>query len=126
MPDIGHRQSEILSERPRPVHANAFGVGTQMTPARQAVPAPTTDNMSLTAHHVTRMKIRHIGTDLDDLADELMPDDHRHRNRLLRPSIPLEDVNVGAADASAVHAYEHVVDADLGPWNIFKPETRLG
>src|SRR6187402_12023 len=71
------------------------------------------------------MKIRYVGTDLHDLADEFMSHDHRHRDRLLRPGIPLIDVNVGAADAGAIHVDKHVVDAYFGPGNIFEPETRL-
>ena len=54
-----------------------------------------------------------VGADLDDLADELMADDHRHGNGLLGPGVPVVDVHVGAADAGAQHVDQHVVDADL-------------
>ena len=40
-----------------------------------------------------------IADALDD-ADKFVADDHRHRNRFLRPRIPVVNVNVGAADRS--------------------------
>ena len=39
---------------------------------------------------------------LDDLADELMADDHRHGDGLLRPGVPVVDVQIGAANAGAI------------------------
>ena len=52
--------------------------------------------------------------DLDDPADEFVPDHQRHGNGLLRPGVPVVDVHVGAADARAQDLDQHVVDADLG------------
>ena len=44
--------------------------------------------------------------------DELVADHHRHRDRLLRPGVPVVDMHVGAADPGAQHLDQHVVDAD--------------
>ena len=40
---------------------------------------------------------------LDYLADKLVPNNQWHWNRLSSPGIPLIDVNVGTANAGAVH-----------------------
>ena len=46
-----------------------------------------------------------------DLADELVTDDERRLDRLLRPGIPVGDVQVRAADAGLADADPDVVDA---------------
>ena len=56
----------------------------------------------------------HLAADLDDLADKFVADDHRHRNGLLRPLVPVPDVDVGAADRRLADPDQHVVGADLG------------
>ena len=55
----------------------------------------------------------HFLADLDDLADVFVADVHRHGNRLLRPLVPLPDVDVGAADRGLADADQDVVVADL-------------
>ena len=67
-----------------------------------------------------------FGSDLDDLADELVADDERDGDRLLRPCVPRVDVQVGAADAGLAHADEDVVDPDLRLGHVLEPESRLG
>ena len=41
-----------------------------------------------------------------------MPDNHWNRNRFLSPSIPVIDVQIGAADPGFVDANQAVIDAD--------------
>jgi hypothetical protein len=55
-----------------------------------------------------------VVADLDDLADELVPDGQRRPDRPLRPVVPGTDVQVGPADAGLGDPDEHVVDPDLG------------
>ena len=55
-----------------------------------------------------------------------MPDDHRDRDRLLRPLVPLVNVQIGAAEAGFLHADEHIVQIDFGLRHVFEPETRAG
>src|SRR5207253_6149388 len=99
VPKVGHRQRDVLSESAGTVDADAFGVFAQMSPARQAVPAPAADDVPFAADHLAGVEINHVGADGDDLADELMADDHRYGERLACPLIPLPNVDVGAADA---------------------------
>lgn len=55
--------------------------------------------MALGADDFAGMEIIHVGADGDDFAHELMPHDHWHRDRLLRPCVPFVNVQVGPADA---------------------------
>ena len=111
-PDVGHRQRQVLGERPGPIDADALGVLAQVPPAGQAVAAAAADHVPLAADDLADVEVLDVRADLDDLADELVADHHRHRDRLLRPGVPGLDVHVGAADPGAQHLDQHVVDAD--------------
>ena len=82
-PDVRHRQRQILGKRPRPIDADALGVLAQVPAAGQAVAAPAADHVALAADDLADVKILDVRADLDDLAHELVADDHRHGNRLL-------------------------------------------
>ena len=73
----------------------------QVPAAGQAIAAAAADDVSLAADDLAGVKILDVRADLDDFADELMADDHRHRDGLLRPGVPFVDVQIGAADAGA-------------------------
>ena len=124
-PDIGHRQRDVLGESARPVDADAHGVGAQVAPAGEAVAAAAADHVAFAADDVAREEIGHIGADRLNPADELVADRHGHGNGLLRPLVPLVDVDVGAADAGLQHANQHVVDADLGNRDVLEPQAWL-
>ena len=128
MPDVGHRAATRYS-------ANAPGRFTPMPlvslqrcrrPARQLRQRPQTTCPSPLTMSPGRKSV-HVGADLDDLADELVPDHHRHRDRLLRPGVPVVDVQVGAADAGAVSTW---ISTSLMPivglGHILEPEAGFG
>ena len=54
-----------------------------MPAASHAVAAVATDDVTFAADDVARGKVVHVGTNFDNLADELMAHDHRHGDRLL-------------------------------------------
>ena len=113
LPDVRHGQRDELGERARAVDADALGVRAEVPAAGHAVAAATAHEVALAADEVTGREVVDVRSDLDDLAHELVADDHRHRDRALRPGVPGADVQVGAADAGALDADQHVVDADL-------------
>ena len=98
----------------------------QVPPAGQAVAAAAADDVPLAADDLAGVEVVDVRADLDDPADELVADDHRHGDRLLRPGVPVVDVHVGAADAGAQHLDQHVVDADRRHRHLLEPEARLG
>src|SRR5258708_32641725 len=91
----------------------------------QTIPAAAADNVAFAGHHLARKEVRNIGADFHDFAHELMPDRHANRNCALRPFIPVENMDVGAADGGFADADEDVVQADFGNWNVFQPQTWL-
>src|SRR5205085_11573763 len=103
-----------LGERPRTVEPDARRVRAQVAPAGETVPAPAADHVPFPADELPWMEVADVRSDGDDLADELVADHERRPHRLLRPFVPVEDVQVGAADAGPIDADQHVVDADLG------------
>src|SRR2546428_120501 len=80
---------------------------------QETVAPPPANDVPFRADKFTGEKIRHVRPDVGHFAHEFMSDDHRHGNGLLRPGVPFVDVEVGAANTRAVHADQHVVDADL-------------
>ena len=107
-------EHDVLGEAARALHAQAERVRAEMPAAGEAAAAAAADDVTLAAHDLAGPKVRDIGAHLDDLADELVPDDQGHRNRGPGPVVPLVDVQVGSADAGHQDADEHVVDPGFG------------
>ena len=64
-------------------------------------------------------------TDGDDLAGEFVADDARRLDAVLRPRVPVVDVQVRTADAGAKDANEDVVEARLRDRHFFEPQSLL-
>ena len=126
VPDVRHRQRHELGESARPLHAEPDRVRAEMPAPGHAVAAAPTDDVALAADDLARVEVAHVRAHVDDLADELVADHERHRDRLLRPRVPRVDVEIGAADARLAHADQDVVDPDLRLRNVLEPEPRLG
>ena len=92
MPDIGHRQDQLLGKRTRPINANPLRVRTQVAATCQAVTAAAADDMPFATDHVAGMEIGDIVADLDNRTYELMANNQRHRDRLTGPLVPVVDV----------------------------------
>src|ERR1700760_4367454 len=96
-----------------------------MAPSGEAVAAAPAGDVSLAAYDVAGMKVVHIRADFHNFADKLMADHHGHRNSLLRPLVPIVDMDIGAADAGVADTDEHVIDAELRFGNILQPQAAL-
>ena len=81
--------------------------------------------MALARDQVADGKTLDVRTNRGHLAHELVADDQAVGDGALGPVVPVVDVDVGAADARAVDAYEHVVDADFRFGNVFEPQAGL-
>ena len=111
-PDVGHRQRDVFGERAGAVDADALVCAHRWRrPARQLRQRPqTTWPSPLTMSPGKKSSTLEPTSTISP--DELVADRHRHGDGLLRPLVPLVDVDVGAADAGAQHLDQHVVDAD--------------
>ena len=74
---------------------------------------------------VSREEVIDIGPHRNNLSNELMSDSHRHPDGLLRPIVPIVDMNIGATDARVAHPNQHVVNTGRRLWNLFQPEAPL-
>ena len=127
MPDVGHRQRDVLGERAGAVHADALGVRAQVAPAGQAVAAAPADDVALAADDVARREVGDVRRrPRRSSPDELVADHQRDRDRLLGPGVPVVDVQVGAADPGPVDPDQHVVDPDLRLRDVLEPQAGLG
>jgi hypothetical protein len=71
-----------------------------MTAPGQTIPTMSTRNVSLANYEIATRKTFHMIADSINNAHKLMADRHWHRDRFLRPGVPIVDVDVGAADGS--------------------------
>src|SRR5256886_7435863 len=111
----------------RPPRSTLFPYTTLFrSPPGQAIPTMSTGDVSLAHYEIAAREAFHVIADSINDADKLVADRHRHRDRLLRPSVPVIDVHVSATDRCFQHADEHVVAADFWNWNFLEPETGLG
>ena len=92
------RDDEVFGEAALAVHADADRVAAQVAAAGAAVAAITAGDVAFAGDAVADLEALHLAADLDDLADVLVADGHRHGIVLLRPLVPDVDVHVGAAD----------------------------
>ena len=114
------------AKQPARFTPDAGGVRAQVAVAGHAVPAAPAHHVAFARDQFAGMKIDDIGADVSDLADEFMADRHGHGDGLLGPGIPIVDMHVRAADASAVDADQNVIDADGGLGDVFEPQAGLG
>jgi hypothetical protein len=89
-----------------------------MTAPSHTITAATTDHMALTRDNLPRTKVIHISTNIHNLANKLMANHHRHRNRRLRPAIPIVDMHIRATDSRAVYLNKHIINTYLWFWYI--------
>jgi hypothetical protein len=81
--------------------------------------------VALAADQVTDRDVTDADPDLDDLADELVPGDHRDRHVLLRPRVPALDVQIGPAQSRPQHLDQDLVGLDLRLRDVLQPQTGL-
>ena len=97
-----------------------------MPPSGQTIAAMSAGDVSLAHDEIAARKTFHVIADTLNDADKLVADRHRHRNRFLRPGIPVVNVHVGTADRCLQDPDQHVIAADFWNRNILEPKTRLG
>src|SRR6185369_4853910 len=117
---------QVFGECALAIDADADGIAAQVTAPGAAVAAEAAGDVAFARYAVADREAAHFLAHVDDLADVLMTDVHRHRNRLARPLVPVPDMHVGAADRCLADAYHHVVVADLGFFHLSQLEARRG
>ena len=88
MPDVGHGQGHILSERPVTTHPEADAVGAEVSAPGQAVAAATADDVALAADDVARPEVADVVAHGHDLAHELVADNEGRLDGAGCPGVP--------------------------------------
>ena len=96
-----------------------------MPPASQAVATPPAHHVPLPADDLARMKVLDVRPHLNHPADEFVPHDQRHRHGLLRPGVPIVNMQVRPADPRAQNLDQHVVDPYRRHRHILQPKPLL-
>src|SRR5439155_851119 len=126
MPAVVLRNGHQLRPCPGAVDAYALSVWAQMTPPCQAIATMSTGDVPLAHDQIAAREAFHMIADTINNADKLVADRHWHRNRFLRPLVPIVDVHVRSADRRFQHANEHIIARDCRNWNFLEPKTGLG
>jgi hypothetical protein len=109
------RDHQVLGKAAGAVDAHADGVAAQVAAPGAAVAAVAAGDVAFAGDTVTERKAAHFLADLDHFADIFVAHVHGHRNGLLRPLVPVPDVDVRATDGGLADADHHVVVADRRP-----------
>src|SRR6185437_9955067 len=112
--------------RPGAIHAYSQGRSTKMPPSRKTIAAPAANDVTLAADDIAGKEVVNIRAGSDNFSYKLVTDGHGNRDGLLRPLVPLMNVDIGPTDARVVHLHQHIVDADRRLGDVFQPKTPLG
>ena len=93
---------------------------------REAVAADAAHDVAFAVDEVAGLAAVNVGADRLDNADKLVADDHGRLDCFFGPSVPVVDVDVGAADGSFLHLDQDVVDSRRGHGNLHEIEPRSG
>src|SRR5258708_3541595 len=100
-------------------------MSADMAPSGHTVAAAPTDDMTFATHQISGAEGRDVAANLDNCPHELVTDDERRGDSVLRPGIPVINVEIGAANASTQHANEDIIDSDRRYWHFLQPQARL-
>src|SRR5258708_18405053 len=109
-----------------PFPPDALRVRTKMTSASETIAAMSARDVPFADDEIAFRKTFHVIAGKIDNSNKFVSDGHRHGNRLLRPRVPVVNVDVRSTDRCLQNADENVVAADFWNWNCFEPKSRLG
>ncbi len=113
--DVEGRDGQVLRETARAIDADALRFRIEVETAHARRFGIHIDDMAFAGDALAEAQVAgDAGADLDDFAGEFVPRDHRHGNGLLRPFVPVIDVDVGAADGGVGDADQHIFRPAVG------------
>ena len=98
MPRVARWDRNKLGPGSGAINADAQCIWAEVAAAGETIPAMPASDVTLPDNKIALRKSAHICSNRRDLADEFVANGHRHGNCLLRPIIPVVNVNIGAAD----------------------------
>ena len=94
-----------------------------MLTAAAAVAAVSAGNVTLSGDAVADFVVLHAASHLDDFSNVLVAYGHRGLDGVLRPLVPVVDVQVGAADGYLPYFDQYVINAYFRHRDVFHPDT---
>jgi len=89
----------------------------------QAIPAMAANDMSFAADKLADFNVVYISAYFRDRSDELMAYNEGSLYCLLSPGVPVENVNVGAADCGFCDLYQDVISTDPRNGYVLHPQA---
>lgn len=126
VPYVGDGDGKILGKGAVSIDADATWFDAEVAAAGEAIPAASADDVSLTADELADLDVVYVAADFFNGADEFVAYNQRGLYRLLRPFVPIEDVDVGAANRSFLDFYEDIVAGDRGDGYVIHPHSGFG
>ena len=123
MPDVRRGHGDVLGKAAVAIDADDPGERTDVRVARSAQQATTVNNVPLGGDTVALFHIGNETPDLHDIARKLVPHNEGRLAATLCPRVPVEDVNIGAADSRASHTNQNFVLSDPRLRDILQLET---
>ena len=124
LPDVRLRNDHVLGEGAIGIYADDLHVLADVSFAGAALQALAAGHVHLGGNEVAFLDAGDFIAECGHLAAELMPWNQRRMNAVLRPAIPVVDVQVGAADGCDLH-----LDQNVGPaesWDLYLANFRAG
>ena len=123
---IALRDAEVLREATGTIHAHALGIRAEVEEPAAAVVAVPADDVPLAGHDIAGLVGLHRRAHaLHDTA-ELMTHVHTHGNGLLRPGIPVPNMQIRTADSGLVNLNEDIIRADFRHRHLHQLQPLIG
>ncbi len=116
---------QVFGERSGAIDPDPHRITAETPASCPAVTTVATGHMPFAGHSLSYLETAHLRAHGLDHADKFMTDLHADRDRLLRPGVPIDDMEIGATDRGLKDLDPHVVVSDLGDRDVLHPETRF-
>jgi len=113
LPDVRLRYAHVFRERAWSIHPKDGHVLTDMRFADPALEALAARHMHLCGDEVAFLHRSDVPAHLRHVSAKLMPRHQRRLDAVLRPVVPLVDVQVGPTDGGGLHLNQNIVGPEL-------------
>ena len=124
--DIERGQPQILREGTLFIHADTTRGGIKVELAGPRLARGFSDQMPLARAALPDGQIRDIAAQFHNLSGKFMAGDQRDRHGILRPFIPVPDVDIRATNAGFVDLDQHVIRPDFRHRRAGHPQPLAG
>ena len=111
LPDVALGNDGVARERPVRIHAQNPHVLADVRLADAALHALAAGHVHLRRNQVALFHRSHAATHSGHSARELVARNQRRMDAPLRPWVPVEDMQVGPANAGSLHPHQHLAGA---------------